>query len=103
MGSVPTGNGGGGSGSATPGTLNISTQYETGSFTIPAGAYRVKLYNMGIDGTGADCTLSTGDSIPVGGSMIYDVVLDQVTNVWKTIPEISGDGNGSRIEIQITK
>lgn len=83
------------------GTLTIETLETTGSFTIPAGCLWAKIRNAGFVQDGdleVEITVD-GQSWSVGREEILQAWLDEVAQVYKRLPEISGDGNGSRVFI----
>lgn len=83
------------------GTLNITTLETTGAFAIPAGCLWVKIRNAGFvqDGDLEEEATVAGSSWSVGREEVLTAFLDEVLSVYKRLPAIAGNGNGSRVFI----
>jgi len=83
----------------TAGTTTITSLEATGSFTIPAGCYWVRIRNAGFvqDGDLEVSATINGSSWSVGREELYTSTLDEVANVYKKLPAFTGNGNGSRV------
>lgn len=83
------------------GTLAITTSETTGAFAIPAGCLWVKIRNAGFvqDGDLEEEATVAGSSWSVGREEVLTAFLDEVLGVYKRLPAIAGNGNGSRVLI----
>jgi hypothetical protein len=72
-----------------------------GSFSIPANCYWIKIRNAGFVQDGDLETQATvaGVSWSVGHYEELTSIWDQINNVYKLLPAITGNGNGSRVFI----
>ena len=82
-------------------TLSITTTSTTGAFTIPAGALWANIRNAGFVEAGDLETDATVEGAPwsPGREEKWEAFRDTVTGELKTLPEITGNGNGSRVFI----
>ena len=83
------------------GTLVVTTLETTGAFAIPAGCLWVNIRNAGFvqDGDLEEEATVDGSSWSVGREEKFEAFLDQVLGVYKRLPAIAGNGNGSRVFI----
>lgn len=87
---------------ATDGNSAVSVEETTGAFTVTAGALRVEIVNLGFVQMGdleTDATIDGNTISPKTAPVVFEAILNPVTNVYKRLPEISGDGNGARVRI----
>jgi hypothetical protein len=81
------------------GSTTISTGETTGVFNIPAGCYWVRIRNAGFvqDGDQEEEATINGGSWSVGREEFFQATLDEVAGVYKKLPAIAINGNGSRV------
>lgn len=75
----------------TAGTLAVETYEVLTGFTITAGAYRVRIKNVGSlieGGTDADITVN-GDTVAPGETAVFEFVHDAANELFKTLPAIA--------------
>jgi hypothetical protein len=86
---------------STAGTTNITSIETTGSFSVPAGCYWVRIGNKGFIQDGDLETQATVNSVSwsVGHEELFEATYDQVTKILKKLPAFTGNGNGSRVFI----
>ena len=83
----------------TAGSTTISTGETTGVFNVPAGCYWVRIRNAGFvrDGDLEEEATINGGSWSVGREEFFQATLDEVAGVYKKLPAIAINGNGSRV------
>lgn len=81
------------------GSTTISTGETTGVFNIPAGCYWVRIRNAGFvrDGDLEEEATINGGSWSVGREEFFQATLDEVAGIYKKLPAIAINGNGSRV------
>lgn len=82
-------------------SLSVTTTSTTGAFTIPAGALWAIIRNAGFIEAGDLETNATiaGASWTPGREEKWEAYRDTVNGELKTLPEITGNGNGARVFI----
>lgn len=81
------------------GAAAIVTGEITGTITIPAGCYWIRIRNAGFVQTGdveGEATIN-GGNWSVGREELFTATLDEVAQVYKKLPAIAINGNGSRV------
>lgn len=81
------------------GTTTITTGETTSAFSIPAGCYWIRIRNAGFVQDGdLEVSATVGEvAWSVGREELLTATLDQASNVFKKLPALSGNGNGSRV------
>lgn len=81
------------------GSTTIVTGETVGVFNIPANCYWVRIRNAGFvqDGDAEEEATINGGSWSVGREEFFQATLDEVAGVYKLLPAIAINGNGSRV------
>lgn len=81
------------------GSTSLVTGETTGVFNVPADCYWVRIRNAGFvrDGDLEEEATINGGSWSVGREELFTATLDEVLGVYKKLPAIAINGNGSRV------